>query len=200
MSQPNKRFLITQSLISSWEYSFVKDGGYQDFLKTLYRERTPPTTAMLNGQWFENVVNSVCNGIEISESHEWYRPVTELADTLTGAQQQVKLSRNLTVNGITFVCYGILDFLKAGIIYDTKYSKTYHVGKYLNSPQHSMYFYLVPEARQFTYLICDGKYVYRETYYPDETEPIEKIIERFMDYLDKKDLVTTFCENWRSKY
>lgn len=199
MSQPNK-FLITQSLISSWEYSFAKEGGYEDFLKTLRRERTPPTNAMLNGQWFENVVNSVCNGIKIPESHEWYKPVTELTETLTGAQQQVKLSRNLTINGITFVCYGILDFLKAGIIYDTKYSKTYHVGKYLNSPQHPMYFYLVPEARQFSYLICDGKYVYTETYYPGETEPIERIIERFTDYLDKKNLVSTFCENWRSKY
>jgi len=178
----------------------VKDGGYEDFLKTLRRERTPPTTAMLDGQRFESVVNSVCDGVEIYSDHEWHKPITELAETLTGAQQQVKLSKDLIVNGITFVCYGILDFLKASIIYDTKYSKTYHVGKYLNSPQHPMYFYLVPEARQFTYLICDGKYVYRETYYPDETEPIERIIERFMDYLDKKDLVTTFFENWRSKY
>lgn len=200
MSQQPNKFLITQSLISSWEYSFVKEDGYKEFLKTLHREHTPPTTAMLDGQRFESVVNSVCDGIEIYPEHEWYKPITELAETLTGSQQQVKLSRDLTVNGITFVCYGILDFLKAGIIYDTKYSKTYHVGKYLNSPQHPMYFYLVPEARQFTYLICDGKYVYRETYYPDETEPIERIITRFMDYLDKKNLVSTFCENWRSKY
>jgi hypothetical protein len=98
------------------------------------------------------------------------------------------------------VCYGVLDFLKAGVIYDTKYSKTYSVGKYRESPQHPMYFYLTPEAKEFQYKICDGQWVYTETYSPDEVEPIEKTIKHFMDFLDRQNLVKTFCENWISKY
>ena len=104
------------------------------------------------------------------------------------------------MNGVTFVCYGILDFLKAGVIIDTKFSKTYRVGKYLDSPQHPMYFYLCPEAYRFDYIISDGSFVYRESYYPEDTEPIERTISKFMEWLEKTKNVRLFCENWRSKY
>ena len=32
------RFLITQSLLSSWLWSYKLENGYEDFLKTLRRE------------------------------------------------------------------------------------------------------------------------------------------------------------------
>ena len=193
------KFLITQSLLSSWQYGIVS-GDISEFKEALERKRKPPTKAMLDGQRFENVVESVATGTVIEHDHEWYRPVTEIADIVKGGQYQVKLSRDLTVDGITFVCYGILDFLKCGVIYDTKFSKTYHVGKYLDSTQHPMYFYLCPEAYEFTYIISDGKWVYRETYRPDDVEPIEHTIKHFMDFLDNLGLVNTYCENWKSKY
>lgn len=196
----SSRFLITQSLLSAWLYTYKSDTGYEDFLKTLLRERTPPTKAMLEGQRFENCVNAVCKGAEVPPDHEWYKPIMELKPALTGAQQQVRLSRDLTVSGITFVCYGVLDFLKAGIIFDTKYSKTYRVGKYLDSPQHPMYFYIVPEARKFQYLICDGEHIYTETYRPDDAPPLESAVKHFMDFLDTHGLVKTYCDNWKSKY
>ena len=126
--------------------------------------------------------------------------VTEIADIVKDGQYQVKLSRDLTVDGIAFVCYGILDFLKAGVIYDTKFSKTYHVGKYLDSPQHPMYFYLCPEAYKFEYIISDGKWVYREQYTPDEVTPIESTIKHFMAFVETFGLVDTYCKNWKSKY
>ncbi|MDD3437616.1 MAG: hypothetical protein PHC64_10735 [Candidatus Gastranaerophilales bacterium] len=200
MSQNRKRFLITQSLLSSWEWGLISDKGYEDFLKTLERQPIQPTKAMLEGRRFENVLCSVLNGAEIEESHEWYKPITELQPVLQGAQQQVRLSRDLTVDGVNFVCYGVLDFLKAGIIYDTKYSKSYYTGKYFESPQTPMYFYLVPEAREFQYKICDGKYVYTERYYPDEVEPIQQTIKHFMEFLDNLNLVKIYCDNWISKY
>lgn len=194
------KYLLTQSLLSAWLWSYKLETGYEDFLKTLRREPIQQNKAMRDGIHFENVLNAVLNGAEIEPTHEWYKPIMELYPTLYGSQQQVRLSRDITVQGVPLVLYGVLDFLNAGIIYDTKYSKTYRVGKYLDSPQHPMYFALLPEAREFRYKICDGKYIYTETYYPGEVEPIERTIKHFMDFLDKQNLVDTFCTRWKSKY
>jgi hypothetical protein len=199
-NRQNDRYLITQSLLSSWLYIYKSDDGYDDFLKTLHKEPIQPTRAMLEGQRFENCLNSVLNGAEIEPTHEWYKPIMELYPILQSAQQQVALSKQVTVEGTEFVLYGVLDFLKAGVIYDTKFSKSYRVGKYLNSPQHPMYFALVPEAYEFTYLICDGEYIYKETYRPDEVEPIERTIKYFLEFLKNLNLIGIYKENWRSKY
>ena len=123
-------------------------------------------------------------GNPISEDHEWYKPVTQLARYLEGSQQQVTIFKDIRVDGVDFLLHGVLDFLRAGVIYDTKYSKTYRLNKYLNSPQHPMYLELVPEAYRFEYLICDGTWVYRETYPRDIVSPIEPTIRNFMKYLD----------------
>ena len=196
----SNRYLITQSLLSSWQWGLVLENGYEDFLKTLRREPIQQNKAMLEGIRFENCLNAVLNGAEIEPTHEWYKPIMELYPTLYGSQQQASPSCEMVIDGVRFVLYGKLDFLKAGVIYDTKYSKTYRVGKYIDSPQHPFYFALVPEAREFQYKICDGKYIYTETYRPDEVEPIERTIKHFMDFLDKQDLVKTYCDNWKSKY
>ena len=197
--QRSNKFLLTQSLLSSWQYA-LKGGEWDDFLSTLRREKKPQSKAMLDGIRFENMVHAVSEGAEIGPDQEWYRPVVEICEIVTQGQYQVKASRPLVVDGVEFVCYGILDFLKAGVIYDTKFSRTYRVGKYLDSPQHPMYFYLCPEVRRFEYIISDGNYVYREVYLPEDTEPIEKTIRQFMTWLDKTNLVGLYCQNWRSKY
>lgn len=196
----SNRFLITQSLLSAWSWSYKMESGYDDFLKTLRNERGPQTKQMLDGIRFENVLNAVLNGAEIEPTHEWYKPICELYGTLRGAAQQVRLSKDITVDGINFVMYGVLDYLKAGVIYDTKFSKTYNVGKYRESPQHLLYLALVPNAYEFQYKVCDGQWVYTETYRPDEVEPPERIIKQFMDFLDRQNLVETYYENWKSKY
>jgi hypothetical protein len=201
MSQKqSSRFLLTQSLISAWQWGLKLENGYDDFLKTLRREPIQQTKAMLDGIRFENCLNAVLDGAEIEPTHEWYEPITQLANELQGAQQQAALSKDVTIGGTDFVLYGKLDYLRGGVIYDTKYSKTYRVGKYLDSPQHPMYFALVQEAREFQYKICDGNYIYTETYRRDEVEPIERTIKHFMDFLDKMNLVSVFYENWKSKY
>ena len=200
----SNRFLITQSLLASWRWGLVLENGYEDFLKTLRREPIQQNKAMLEGIRFENVLNATLKGAEIGIDHEWYKPIMELYPTLVGSQQQVSASKDVTIDGVPFVLYGKLDYLKAGIIYDTKYSPRYpskgNANNYIGSPQHPMYFALVPEAREFQYKICDGKYIYTETYRPDEVEPIERTIKHFMDFLDKQDLLKTYYEFWKSKY
>ena len=188
---------ITQTLISAWEWSFKLDDGYEDFLRTLNREKKQPTKKMLDGVRFESCVNNVLDGERIDESHEWYGVVTELADYLQGAQKQVTLFEDCVVDGQPFLLHGVLDFLKAGVVYDTKFSTSYYLNKYLSSPQHQLYLRLVPEARRFEYLICDGKYIYKEKYPREIVPPIEPTIKQFMDYLKQHDLWNTYIEKWR---
>ena len=187
---------ITQSLLSSWQYVWKLDSGYEDFLRTLNREKKPPTEAMLDGIRFENVLNSVLNGEQIPDDHEWKFPITEMAEELQGSQQQVTLFRETEVAGQPILLHGVLDYLREGHIWDCKFSKRYHLNKYLDSPQTPMYLTLVPEANDFTYIICDGKYVYRERYPRDIIPPIEPTIKNFIDFCDKHNLRNLLEEKW----
>ena len=193
------KFRLTQSLLSAYLWTFKKEDGYDEFIAALKREKKPVTPAMLDGIQYENVLNSVLDGAEITPDHEWYVPITEMASELWGAQQQVTLFRDINIDGVDFLIHGVLDYLRAGHIWDCKFSKRYDLNKYLGSPQTSFYMYLVPEAFDMTYIISDGKYVYREKYPRDIVEPIEPYIRNFMNYLEKQNLVEIYVENWRVK-
>ena len=188
---------ITQSLLSAWEWSFKTDDGWDDFIATLNREKKQPTQAMLDGIRFENCLNNVLKGEPIYQDNEWYNVLVEMSCELQGAQQQVSLFQDCEVDGQPFLLHGVLDYLREGHIWDCKFSKTYHLNKYLTSPQTPMYLSLAPEARDFTYIISDGKYVYREKYPRDIVPPIEPTINNFMQYLKKHGLWEVYCEKWR---
>ena len=194
-----QKLRITQTLLSNWLYSFKLDNGYEDFLRTLNREKKQPTKQMLDGVRFESCLNNVLNGEPIYESHEWYGVITELADYLNGAQKQVTLFREVQIEDQVFLLHGVLDFLKAGVVYDTKFSKNYRLNNYLSSPQHPFYLALVPEARRFEYLSSDGTYIYKEKYPRDIVPPIEPTINNFMQYLKKHGLWEVYCEKWGVK-
>lgn len=190
---------ITKSLLDSWLWAFKRDDGWDDFLSVLHREKKPPTQAMLDGTRFENVLNNVLNGETIPADHEWVSVIAEMSKDLYGAQQQVTLFQDCKVNGQPFLLHGVLDYLRAGRIWDCKFTKNYHLNKYFWewTSQTAMYLALVPEARDFTYIISDGKYVYRERYPRDIVPPIEPTINNFMQYLKKHGLWDVYCEKWR---
>ena len=190
------RFRITQSLLADFYWVFRKEDGYESFLKTLNREPKPVTQAMLDGTRFEGVLNSVLDGEIITPDHEWYSPITEMAEELQGTQQQVMLTAKTRVEGVDFVLHGILDYLRAGHIWDCKFSKRYHLNKYLDSPQTPMYLALVPEALDFTYIITDGKYVYRERYPREIVPDIDNTINQFYRFLKQHELWETYVEHW----
>ena len=198
---PMRRLRVTKTLLDSWLYIPRKDDGYEAFLKTLNREKTPPTTAMLDGVRFENVLNNVLDGVPIEEDHEWYGVITEMSEELTGSVQQVNLYAETEVDGVPFLLHGVLDYLRAGHIWDCKFSKRYHLNKYLweYTSQTAMYLALVPEAMDFTYIISDGKYVYREKYPREIVPPIEPTIKNFMQFLDRMGLVDTYIKFWEVK-
>ena len=190
------KYHLTQSLLSAWLYGLKSEEGYESFLKSLRREKIPETEAMRNGIQFENLVNGVLNGAYLPQDCKWYKGVMATSQYLHGTIQQVNIYRDIEVEGITFTLNGRLDFLGHGIIYDTKFTQNYHLNKYLGSPQHPMYFYLCPDAYEFQYLACDGKFVYREIYRPEDVTPIEITIKQFMDFLDRQNLIELYTSVW----
>ncbi len=223
-----ERYLMTQSLLSSWLYTFDASDEYgeeamKDFLSTLNREKKEPNEAMQNGIDFENLVTAILNGtptaiqrdkvwgkdefreklVPVAE-HKWYAGASKIAEILQGARLQVKAMRNTFLLGNSLLLYGILDGLKAGIIYDIKFLNkgmggAELAGKYLESPQHPMYFELVPAAYEFRYLVSDGTDLYIETYSREDTPPIDAEIERFLYWLDVTGYMPIYKEKWLAK-
>jgi len=200
-------YLMTHSLLSSWLYAMKENpyedatterDPYEDFLKTLRREPTETTEAMQKGIDFEDLVTAIVNG-NADVTDKWYDAAKKVADIVGGGRLQYKVSKKIEVNGIELVLYGRLDALKAGVVYDIKFSGSYDVGKYITSTQHPTYLELIPEAETFTYLVSNGTYVWPETYRRDETPSIIPIISDFLKWLELQGLMNTYKENWSSK-
>jgi hypothetical protein len=197
---------ITKTLLESWRYCFscaegYEDEAYADFLKTLRREPSETTEAMLNGLAFEDRCYRAAEGKTIRSDAKWREGALKVAEVIKGAQIQVPISRPIEVDGTTYLLKGILDALRAGVIYDVKFlnkslGSADVYGKWLNCTQHPAYFYLVPEAHEFQYVGSDGSDVYIETYQRDQTPYIGEIIHDFLEFLKGEGLMDVFAERW----
>ena len=197
---------ITKTLLESWRYCFscaegYEDEAYADFLKTLRREPSETTEAMLNGLAFEDRCYRAAEGKTIRSDAKWREGALKVAEVIKGAQIQVPISRPIEVDGTTYLLKGILDALRAGVIYDVKFlnksiGSADVYGKWLNCTQHPAYFYLVPEAHEFQYVGSDGSDVYIETYQRDQTPYIGEIIHDFLEFLKGEGLMNVFAERW----
>lgn len=202
-----ERYMITHSLLSSWLYA-MKDNPYEDattekdpyaeFLKTLNREPTETTEAMQNGIDFEDLVTAILKG-NANPENKWYEAAFNVAKRIRGGILQCRASKEIEVNGYKILLYGRLDALLAGVIYDIKFSKSYDVGKYIDSTQHPTYFELLPEAKEFTYLVSNGTNVWPETYRRDESQDIKIIIADFLAWLSAQGLLELYKEKWLAK-
>ena len=196
------KLLITQSLLAAWLYqyqAFDQASAHKDFLRVLRREKSKPTQAILDGIQLENMVTACCEGSPPPEGHKWGQAVRAITDRVKGAQFQVVAQRTAVVEDIPFLLYGRLDALKAGVIYDIKFSRSYQVGKYLDSPQHPMYFALVPEAQRFEYLVFTGSDVCVEKYDREDAPDIRSTIRDFMKYLEASKLDKLYCQKWETR-
>lgn len=221
------RYLMTHSLLYSWLYA-MKDSPYEDattekdayaeFLQTLRREPTPTTKAMQAGIDFEDLVTKVLQGDGIAAYHKenrntgdlekelypvvehpWYEGANDVAGIIRGAQLQHKVSKEIVVDGMTLLLYGRLDALKAGTIYDIKFSPKYERGKYIESTQHPTYLELIPEAQRFIYLVSNGTLVWTEPYERADTPSIYPTISTFLAWLTETGHMATFKEKWLAK-
>jgi hypothetical protein len=189
------KYLITQTLLSAFNYIFnCYDGAeheaYDAFIKTLNREPSETNEAMQRGIDFENNVFEYTNGKAIDDP-----TVREIGDIVKGSQWQVKAYKDKTIAGIDFLLMAKCDCVKAGEIYDIKRVENYEVGKYKDSPQHSMYLEVIP-AFQFTYLISDGQNVYKETYRREDTQEIDGTIKQFINFLESENMLSIYFEKW----
>lgn len=205
-----------------------EDTSKQDFLRVLCRQPTPTTEAMQNGIEFENLVTDIVNGKKVVQEKlagelipnmpaemlyepnsgepmiehiypRWYEPAKAIADIIRGGQLQVVATKRVTVSGMDFLLYGRLDGVKAGSIYDIKFSGVYQRGKYFDSTQHPMYMELLPEASDFTYLVSNGKEVWTERYRRDETPSIYPIISDFVSWLNVTGNMALYQQYWGAK-
>jgi len=220
------RYLLTHSLMSSWLRTMKDDpyadatterDAYAEFLQVLRREPTQTTKAMQGGIDFENLVTAILEGDKIVAyhvenrstgaldrqltpvvEHPWREGAEDIAGIIRGAPLQYKASKEIVVGDMTFLLYGRLDALKAGTIYDIKFSRSYERGKYIDSTQHPVYFELIPEAQRFTYLVSNGTLVWTETYEREETPSIYPTISAFLEYLTTSGHMATFKEKWSS--
>lgn len=202
-------YLITQSLLSAWGYMFdcfegQEENAKEEFINALNRERKEPNEAMQNGINFENEVYKAAAHQPRTAHEKWENGIQAVADIVTGAPFQVKAQRTLKVGDMDFLVYGILDAVKAGVIYDVKFlNKKFTsvdlAGKYLNSPQHPAYFFIVPEATEFNYLVSDGDDVYIETYHRDNTRFIGDIIAEFIESIESMGLMELYKSKWVAK-
>lgn len=200
-------YLMTHSLLASWLYT-MKENPYEDmtterdpmeeFMLTLRREPTPTTEAMQKGIMFEDMVTAITRGAG-DQNDRWYNAASKVAKMVGGGLLQYRAKKEIQVDGMTLVLYGRLDCLKAGTIYDIKFSSGYERGKYFDSTQHPTYLEIVPEARQFVYIISNGNEVWTEPYLRENTTDIRPIISDFLSWLRATDLMSIYQEKWLAK-
>lgn len=188
-----KKYLITPSLLNSWKYC-IESGNLDNFLQTLNREEIQDREPLIKGNDFELYM------------------VQNYPDTKNGCYQ-VKVYKEILINGIRYLIYGKLDCLKAGKITDYKYTGNYEVGKFYGSYQTAIYMELVQEAYEIEYLISnnfnkdnvigiweeDKKQfnLFKETYKRSELEiNLEEEIRAFIKWLERLDLLKIYQEKW----
>lgn len=200
-------YLMTHSLLSAWLYSMkenpyadatTEDTAKDDFLRVLRREPTPTNEAMQNGIDFENMVTEIIENRTPMQT-QWLEAAQKVATYARGGQLQHIATKHIMFDGIELLLYGRLDVLKAGGIYDIKFSKNYDRGKYIDSTQHPMYMELVPNAETFTYLVSNGTDVWTEQYRRDETRSIFPIIRDFLHWLEATGNMDTYKQFWGEK-
>ena len=198
-------FRITHSLLSAWDYATGEragDDSIAEFIKTLKRELKPQTNAMQSGIDFENAVTfySVHGRLEHDNYPEMERrAIVRFGEKVRWAAPQVRAEKEMKICGMDFLLVGVADYLKAGIIYDTKRIGMYEYGKYFSNTQHPMYFELFPEVIRFDYLIFDGYQTHVEKFRRSDCEPIQNHITRFIRDMKDLGLIDTYKEYWREK-
>lgn len=208
--------LVTASLLSSWLWYLQdeSDNAKESFLTVLRREQTPDNPAMKSGRAFETRVRFLTESnyqfaerdvADVAETaddvdNNYNECVKEVADIVMGGAWQASSSIIVNIGGVEFCLYGRRDVLKGAWVYDLKFTKTFEIGKYLDSPQTEMYIRLTPEVLGMKYLACDGKTVYEDSYLREDVGLIDTTVQNFWNWLGQNhEMKEIYCEKWQSK-
>lgn len=197
-------YRITHSLISAWDYAtgeYATDNSLDEFMVTLRREPHERSKSMQIGVDFENEVTHYAANGRLQKSDSDYADAERAAIIGFGSRvrnsvPQVRAEKRMKIGGMDFQLVGVADYLKAGIIYDTKRVGRYEYGKYVSSSQHPLHFELFPETIRFDYLIFDGGQTYTETFRRGECTPAEILISRFIRDMRDAGMMDTYKQYW----
>ncbi len=200
------RYLLTQSLINSWQWAMDlgTDEKFEEFRTVLRREPVEQNEAMLKGIEFENNVYEACRSLVRNPHPELENGIQKVAAIIKGSQFQVSGSVALGIEGTEFLLYGIADAIRAGTIYDVKFStKSFGsaelAGKYLESPQHPAYLQIWQEAQRFVYVVSDGEDVYTEEYTRRNTRRFWDVAREFWASIQALGLENEYKKYWEAK-
>ena len=171
-------------------------GTVEDFLQTLNRLPTPSNESIEKGFMFEKWCEENCLEVQ-------------------GRVFQYAEKKQININGMKFLLYGRMDCIKAGVIYDFKYTGNYECGKYYGNVQTPAYFELLPEALEMKYIItnkCETLFrmesednneltigtIFTERYTREEITHISSYILEFMNWLEFHGYMELYKRNFVS--
>lgn len=177
------RYLLTPTLLNSFQYYKGYEGDhepliYEDFLRTLAREPSEPTEAMMKGIEFEHKIYQVTTKAGPSDE----KVVNELAEVVDSGMWQQSVKKELSHNNMDLLLYGRTDVIKQDYVYDIKFTKNYAFPKFLDSAQHLVYLYC-SQLPKFSYLISNGTEWWREDY-DNSDEVLELLRTKIDDFLN----------------
>lgn len=223
------RYLMPLSLLNSWRriyepHEYSEGQSYRSFSHDLHegRSRSYSDSIKLSSL-------GLTSGRILPKNIAWglKAPVHKIMDIVWGREvwgeiergiargtapqiaQEIQLYKDKTIGGINFLLYGILDYLKEGIIYDIRSTERYEIGQFCESIEHPFYFELCPEAHMFEYIVADAwsysdgyntdtEYeVFSEQYRrPENCSVLERTITEFMEFLEFHNLKRVYFEKW----
>ena len=175
--------LITATILSSYKWMQTapvswKDRATTDFMAKLKREdKFEPTPEITRGINFERLICDRCNTMEednfirhvklqleddiINVDNAYLMQLEKLLRFFyimcKGGEQQVKLTRDIEVEGEVFTLFGYADVVFPNRqILDLKTCTKYKEEKYSSSVQHSIYQYC-SGIKDFKYIVADFK-------------------------------------------
>ena len=207
-------YLVTPTLIQSWQYWYNYDGDNEEevktsFLKTLKREKTPTNEAMQAGINFEKQVIQcsydkpwTCNEVMACSGNNC---ILDIAQIIENGMFQVALKKEIKVAETNFLLYGKADVIKEDTIFDIKYTtnaSNYNIGKYSNSVQHLLYMFCA-ELSKFQYIISDGDSYWLEDYNLSDIQIQSALSEKISSFYyflqNNQEFLKIFQEKWQTQ-
>lgn len=224
--------LITSSLLDSFDWlkncpkSWHKK-AMDDFIGMLRREKRPTSLECQRGIDFENLVCENCNNMSDDDLLNFYSDyyskkglsgkklenaygVTFLiANRCKGGEQQVKVMKDIVIDGKEYHLFGYADIILPHTIYDIKTTKHFKDREvYLKRSQHRIYS-ICTGIEDFEYLVADyqGSNAPQEFYsvsaktdIDEDIEVISNRIKELMKFIDLSGLRKDYEESFTAKH
>lgn len=140
------------------------------------------------------------NGFYLYEGQRFPKDFTdEIREMRKGGRHEVYNEREFDTGNNKVMLFCIADTLKDGIIYDLKWTGFYRGLTYLQSWQHRLSLFVIPNI-MFRYLITDFKGIYYEDYNQNFSKALARIIDELVEFLEKNEDKITYEKIFQKYY